>query len=222
MKLLTFIFFFGCLNITFVGGQTTNNKHSHLSKTELVTLTVAFEEQLDSCLVDDNAELTAHVTIHNNSDSSIYFYENWNSYGYYNFTFELETEDSTYLLRRAKTLWYRNFPSYTCVAPFDSLQFDFILIDSLTAMDRGENGWVGFPTHPTEFGYIRAKYTLNKDDAILAVRDLSKVDYSKYFEDLDSQQASNHINSQNEYKNLSIFSLTLISEKKWIQFHFDN
>jgi len=220
MRVVLFFFLTAILTPVMVGGQTTKNNDSSLINAPFVTISVSFEEELDSCLVDQNAQLTAHVTIHNNSDSSICFYENWNSYGYYNFTFELETEDSTYILYRPKIYWYRNFPSYTCVAPFDSVQFHFVLMDTLTAKERIEPGWMGYPIDPPQFGTIRVNYTLNKEYAILPIRDLSKIDYSNHLDSEDAGliQSINHDNQTIEYRYLSLFSHTLVSEKKRIQF----
>lgn len=72
------------------------------------------------------------VIIHNNADTN-YFYEDWNSYGYYTISFEIKQNDSIYKIVRPKKLWYRNFPSYYTLNPHESLVFNYAFIDTSCA-----------------------------------------------------------------------------------------
>lgn len=114
------------------------------------------------------------VIIRNNTDSVIHFYESWNSWGHYNFYFKIETADSTYLIKRTRNVWWRNFPSYHSVNPEQSLVFHFELLDSScfyhdpkTERIRGTQQWTGFPQKNNEIAKIQVIYELPEEDEIL-------------------------------------------------------
>ncbi len=107
------------------------------------------------------------VIIRNHSDSMIYFYEDWNSWGYYNFKFKIETKDSIYLITRTNHSWWRNFPSIHTINPNQSLVFHFDLTDSAcfehnAAIEkvRGLKQWTGLPQKKYESAKISVIYEL--------------------------------------------------------------
>lgn len=121
-------------------------------------------KSLNDCTSPDNK---VYVIIRNNADSTIYFYETWNSYGYYNYTFEIQLRDSIYTIQRPKKLWYRNFPSTHRVEPGENLSHDFILIDSscVEIFQREgiyKDGWTGFPSL-SDSALIRVRYFCEED-----------------------------------------------------------
>lgn len=159
------------------------------------------------------------VIIRNDTDSIVRFYENWNSYGYYNFTFEIKTKDSIYTISRPHKLWYRNFPSHHSVLPDESLVFQFDLIDSTCASSRTdhrvfEDGWIGFPQY-SDTAQIRVVYSLPEEF-------LSYPDWASRKDDYLEYLNAENVNELNEiepttlreknYSRIYIFSQTLTSE----------
>jgi hypothetical protein len=109
------------------------------------------------------------VIFHNNTDSAARMYEDWNSWGYYNISFEIETPDSIYHVRKKQRVWWKNFPSYNVINPGESLVFNFSLDDSVAeSPDRKRKilrgsyqGWTGLPHKSYDSAKIRALYELN-------------------------------------------------------------
>ena len=60
-----------------------------------------------------------HVVIENDSKETVRLWEEWNSWGYFNLTFELfdTTGKSLGEIQKKPTLWTRNFPSYLELKP---------------------------------------------------------------------------------------------------------
>jgi len=117
--------------------------------------------QIDSGQFDLSTDSNVvHLVIHNGSDSAISFYENSNSWGYYNFSFEIETEDSTLFITRTDRIWWRNFPSTQKLLPNQTLNLSFNLIDSLAAGNRNYLAWKGFPQLSYRKAKIRVHYNL--------------------------------------------------------------
>ena len=134
------------------------------------------------------------IVINNNTDSTVRFYENWNSYGYYNFTFEIKTNDTIYTVSRPYKLWYRNFPSHHSVLPQESIVFQFDLIDSTCAANRSnrgifEDGWIGLPNQ-TDTALIRVIYSLPSEFTSYPDLTSRKDDYLGYL-DLEYLAAKN-------------------------------
>lgn len=121
------------------------------------------------------------VIIRNSTDSTIHFYENWNSYGYYNFSFEIETDDSLYLITKTHRLWWRNFPSSISIPPNQSMVFHFNLTDS-TCVNRSQQKytWKGLPNKEYEFAILRVKYHLPLKHLFYDRRDYSHSDYREF------------------------------------------
>lgn len=163
------------------------------------------------------------IIIHNNTDSIVRFYENWNSYGYYNFTFEIKTEDTTYTISRPHKLWYRNFPSHHSVLPYESIVFPFDLIDTTCAssrLDHGifEDGWIGFP-NIIDTALIRVIYSLPSEYASYPYPDwiARKNDYLGYLDNTnDLYETEPYSPSKDHNIKIYIFSLTIASEWKTV------
>lgn len=163
----------------------------------------------------------ASVIIHNNTDTTNYFYENWNTYGYYNISFEIKFEDSIHQIIRPRKLWYRNYPSYLIVNANESLVFDYALIDTSCAAKLVnerffEHGWIGFPPI-SDTVEIRAVYQLcHLEDSIPGER-IMRLNYRKedYLDYLDGDIESKQI----EPKTIIIFKEPLISEWQRVILH---
>lgn len=126
-----------------------------------------------------------YVIIHNNSDSTQYFYEDWNSSGYFNLSFEIKYNDYIYTVVRPPKLWYRNFPSYYTLLPHESLIFPHMLIDTSYANalrhDRiPESGWLGFPS-VSDSVEIRAVYQLCHLEDIIPEGNIDRSNYGRDF-----------------------------------------
>lgn len=191
--------------------QNSTDKNS--DSTVSIELSIPHSSQmrkLNDCASINN---DVFIIIHNNTDSTIRFYENWNSYGYYNFTFEIKTLDTNYTVSRPHKFWYRNFPSHHSVFPDESIVFQFELIDTACASSRindgvFEDGWVGFP-NTTDNALIRVIYSLPKAHESYLDRTNRKLDYLEY---LDPINSSNEINPKEITNRIYIYSQTLVSE----------
>lgn len=141
------------------------------------------------------------VIIHNGTDSVNYFYEDWNSYGYYNLSFEIKFKDSIYQVVSSQKLWYRNSPSYHIVKPNESLVFPHSLIDtacvnSLSYHQFFKDGWVGFPPNSkTDTLEIRVVYQLCDPEDMIAedgirLLNYKREEYTDYLDgDIESDEA---------------------------------
>lgn len=177
---------------------------------------------------DCSSSKKVSVTIHNRTDTTNYFYEDWNSYGYYNITFQVKVKDSIYEVIRPRKWWYRNYPSYYVVNPNESLVFNYSLIDTSCAARLFEerifeNGWIGFPPF-SDTVEIRAVYQLcDLTDSIprepminrLNYR-IDSTDYSDYLDfDIEIPFESNETPPQEPVSELNpiiIFHEPLISD----------
>nr|WP_294860945.1 hypothetical protein [uncultured Fluviicola sp.] len=173
-----------------------------------------------------------NVIIHNNTDNPQYFYEDWNSYGYYNISFEIKTKDSIYEVVRPQKLWYRNFKSHFILNPNESLVFPYLLVDTACTNKLFENrifedGWVGFP-HMSDTVEIRAVYQLCHLEDSIPDEPINRLNYGRdfYIDFLDEDILSEPIkpNQKNEKpkvpqpeklpdtKTILIFNEPLVSE----------
>jgi hypothetical protein len=150
-------------------------------------------------LVNDCSSLNkVHVIIHNNTDSTQYFYEDWNSYGYYNISFEIKTKDSIYEVVRPPKLWYRNFKTHYILNPNESLVFSYPLVDTACTFKWRKNrifedGWIGFPLI-SDTVEIRAIYQLCRLEDSIPDESIERLnyrtdDYIDYLDgDIESEQ----------------------------------
>ncbi|MFT6246290.1 MAG: hypothetical protein ACJA0U_001782 [Salibacteraceae bacterium] len=67
-----------------------------VDSTVSLALSIPHGDQLKTLNDCSSFNNDAFIVINNNTDSTVRFYENWNSYGYYNFTFEIKTNDTIY------------------------------------------------------------------------------------------------------------------------------
>ncbi|MNJ82738.1 hypothetical protein D3C87_01420 [compost metagenome] len=166
----------------------------------------------------------AYVIIRNNTDSIQYFYESWNSYGYYNISFEIRHKDSIYQVVRPTKLWYRNFPSYHTVQAHESLVFPFLIVDTACTniLHRDfvfADGWIGFP-QISDTVEIRAVYQLCDPGEITIEETIKRLNYKKddYIDHLDGDIESTPVFKLSEHKTLPdpnpiiIFHEPLVSE----------
>ncbi len=159
--------------------------------------------QIDSGELDFSTDSNlVHLLIYNGSDSAISFYESTNSWGYFNFSFEIATEDSTYFITRTDRLWWRNFPSSQEILPKQTLKLTFNLIDSLAAGNRTFLAWKNLPQRSYRNAKIRVHYHLPEmywsvpDYAARNYRDIydrdttSETSYIVEFSDSTKQKAT--------------------------------
>lgn len=173
---IVLLLYSGLLNL-FSFGQTVDSTVS-------IELSIPHGDGLKTLNECSSFNNDVFVIIRNNTDSVVRLYENWNSFGYYNFTFEIKTKDSIYTIYRPHKLWYRNFPSHHSILPSESIVFQFDLIDSTCASSRTdhgivEDGWIGFPQH-TDLANIRVVYRLPEEFASYPDWKNRKTDYVQY------------------------------------------
>jgi hypothetical protein len=190
--------------------STENNKDAAVT----IELSIPHGDQLrilNDCSSIDN---DVFIIIRNDTDSIVRFYENWNSYGYYNFTFEVKTNDSTYLVSRPHKLWYRNFPTHHSVSPGESIVFQFDLIDSTCAENRLEygtleNGWIGLP-NVSDTALIRVIYSLPSEYESYA---LPRQNYLDYLDDaLEPNKMDVKPPVEENKDSIYLFSETIVSD----------
>lgn len=178
-----------CLLLLFYSnGQSSNKKSTEQNVS--IELSIPHGDglgRLNNCV---DVENEVFIILTNNTDSTVSVYENWNSYGYYNFSFEIKLKDSIYVVTRPQKLWYRNFPSHHSILPNENIVFQFDLIDTSCARMRfyrgiQEDGWVGFPNH-SDTAQIRVIYSLPKEYMSYSRRAIIKEEYLEYIEEMDS------------------------------------
>jgi hypothetical protein len=75
--------------------------------------------------VESTPCLNLKVLFINHTDTAVSFFEDWNSWGYFNIGFEIKSGDTTYLLTKKDRDWPKNFPSFKTLFPGDSMEFNF-------------------------------------------------------------------------------------------------
>ena len=168
LGILPGLFLFGCSN--------TDKKNPLVTETESVEieLSVPHSEGKKSIYLGCDSKPIS-VIFHNNTDSIVRMYEDWNSWGYYNISFEITTNDSIYILQKGPGGWWKNFPSYNAINPGESLVFNFVLEDSFCFPHRkvirgSYRGWNGLPHKNYDSAKIRVLYEL-KDGISLQMVD---------------------------------------------------
>ena len=130
---------------------------SSLQKVEISIVVLADDSVriFDPCSGDNIVQ----VKLKNIGDTTVHFYETWNTWGYRTFSFEIETEDSLYTIIRANRLWWRNYSSFVEIAPNDSAIFKFELIDSTCEFSNAEfKYWKGLPVGVVSNATIKVIY----------------------------------------------------------------
>lgn len=114
------------------------------------------------------------VIIKNSTDSIVHFYENRNRLGYYNFHFQIETQDSLYIIEKTRATWTRGFPLYHSINPGESLVFHFDLLSSTCPNHKEETEgfgatrkWEGLPIEEYKNATIRAVYEIPEEQKFI-------------------------------------------------------
>jgi hypothetical protein len=176
------------------------------SRNDSVILSI---KQSDYCLKDSLNFKIFDVTLKNNSDSNVIFFDNSCAQGDKSFLFQITKPDSTYLLQQR--LWWRSIPSISEILPNDSVVYHFELESSqfpktdfnnsiLVKYHRISDGSIYSRRDYSNMDYYDSKV---KDDSICNLRGYSKMTYS------DSMK--NSIETK-EKKYPHIFEEDLISE----------
>jgi hypothetical protein len=69
--------------------------------------------------------LDIQLLIINHTDTVASFFEDWNSWGYFNIYFEVKVDDSIYRINKRQRDWPKNFPSFKVLFPGDTLKLSF-------------------------------------------------------------------------------------------------
>jgi hypothetical protein len=120
-----------------------------------------------------NPCLKVNVLIINHTDTVASFFEDWNSWGYFNINFQIKSGDSTYTIYKRVRAWDKNFPSYETLFPGDTMELKFFL-DYGHCSTSPFNGYISIT--PNGRNTIKAIYKL--DAAALKNADLEG--YIKY------------------------------------------
>jgi hypothetical protein len=135
------------------------------SKSVEVELSIPHEEQglsLFTNCMDNNV----NVIFKNKTDSVVRIYQDWNLWGWFNVTFEIETPDSIYKTYRKDRDWPKNFPAYYCIDPGESLVCNYNLKSLVCYEGRRSFGktvdseWLGLPEKKYDSAKIRIVYQL--------------------------------------------------------------
>jgi len=109
--------------------------------------------QLNSCL-------NVNVLIINHTDTVTSFFEDWNSWGYFNISFQIRSGDTTYTVYKKDRDWDKNFPSFKTLFPGDTMQMKFSL--NINDCDSSPfNGKIQVNSKRPET--IKAAYKLNRE-----------------------------------------------------------
>lgn len=210
------------LLLFYSNGQSSNKKTTEQNVS--IELSIPHGDglrRLNNCVDIDNE---VFIILTNNTDSTVSVYENWNSYGYYNFSFEIKLKDSIYVVTRPQKLWYRNFPSHHSILPNETIVFQFDLIDTSCARMRcyrgiqQEDGWVGLPDH-RDTAQIRVIYSLPNEYISYSRREIIEEEYLEYIEEMDSVDLEIYndlISSEENENRIWIHSERMVSDWKTI------
>jgi len=128
---------------------------------------LAYENIVSTKCKDSSIDMI--VILKNLTDSIASFYDDWNTWGFYNISFEIATSDTIYKLIRLKSGWDKNFPSFTTLLPGDSLVLKYNILgsvcDSLEFFAR-------MPQHSIDSAKIKAIYQLEMENHLAVIRDL--------------------------------------------------
>lgn len=71
--------------------------------------------------------LNVNVLIINHTDTVASFFEDWNSWGYFNLSFQVTTIDTTYDVYKKSRDWPKNFPSFKTLFSGDTMSLTYAL-----------------------------------------------------------------------------------------------
>jgi hypothetical protein len=107
----------------------------------------------------NDSAMIARLVFYNHSDSIASFYEGWNSWGYFNISFEIETKEGSYRVYPMDRDWNKNFPSYHILFPGDSVVYHY----DLTRSSCGKGLFTGMIPDGNNVKVVTAYYKLEKD-----------------------------------------------------------
>jgi hypothetical protein len=107
--------------------------------------------------VDSVNNKNSHIcfSLQNNSNKEVRLWEEWNSWGYYNISMKIITNDSIYTVRKNESRWDKNIPTYFILKPDESKQFDI----NLNSKD-----WQGLPAKNIKDSEIQIFYEIPVDE----------------------------------------------------------
>lgn len=155
-----FYIFFLVFLIFVSGGNLYSQKIAKQLNAKEITLTLSFPKSNVENVVSTHCEdstMDVIVVIKNQTDTVASFYQDWNSWGFYNTNFEIIAGDSVYNLSRITAGWDKNIPSYHILSPGDSLILQYNI--------EGENCnpfrfFFGMPKISLASAKVRAIYQL--------------------------------------------------------------
>lgn len=109
---------------------------------------------------EPNTCLNVKVLIINHTDTIASFFEDWNSWGYFNLSFQVATIDTTFILYKKSRNWPKNFPSFKTLFPGDTLLLAYSLDYEYCDDSQFEGTISKATTRPTK---IKAIYQLPKE-----------------------------------------------------------
>ncbi|HKH48724.1 MAG TPA: hypothetical protein VKM72_29005 [Thermoanaerobaculia bacterium] len=98
-----------------------------------------------------------HVLLQNRSDHEKRIWEDWNSWGYFNLSFEvIDSSGKKWVVKKRDTGFTRNFPSFLAILPGQTHVFDVYFGD--------DREWEGFPLRrgAEQTVHIRALYDVSE------------------------------------------------------------
>ncbi len=196
--------------------QKTKNQRA----TKNISLALEFpKSSYDNIVSADSKDSTFDIRliIKNNTDTLASFYADWNTWGFYNISFELKTKDTTLLLLRAGGCWDKNFPSSRMLFPGDSLIFSYNIMNC----DRQScDCFLELPKKSLEDAQIRAICELQKENHLPHIENVIK--YGEFMLIMGNSHPQ-------KFKKLSLFQKIksyvtdkLYSEQYTIKFLTDN
>ena len=177
---------------------------------QAVTLEICFLSNDTIPVFNPTHQNKVSVIIANNSNDHITFYENWNSWGYDNFFFIIETHDSIYRIKKKDRLWWRNFPSTFIVPAGKKSVLNFNLSNQTPQV------WSGLPIKNYDCAKIKVLYTITTEKAVLCQ---PRMNYENWREKLEDSLFVNEIiypsfrdSANTSYDTVQIYSGKLVSK----------
>lgn len=137
---------------TFIQKEATSEIKK--DKRGLMLKLVVPQESSKTSLYIGHEHYTCHLVLSNQLKETVRVWQDWNSWGYYNITFELAVGDSTYHIKKKSIIWTRNFPSFWLLKPGESHEFKPNLSREI---------WEGLPVGINGKGMLKAIYQIEED-----------------------------------------------------------
>jgi hypothetical protein len=139
-----------------IGALETSSKPARFTE-KIVELQILFPngkmETTSGCL-------KVQVLFINHTDTVTSFFEDWNSFGYFNIHFELKTANKSFFLEKGVKQWDKNFPSYKALFPGDTMVLTYSLNHDLCYLSEF-SGIIPLPSAGSST--IRAIYQLSRE-----------------------------------------------------------